>query len=135
MTITPDQARELLDGATPGPWVKCRDRDGDPLPVVVSTPRGDRHHIMTAEPACSEERAQADTGLIAAAPDLAHTIAGMEWEYGLRQPRPEPHAEGELYTSWGYRLFAAKAAFAGLTDRGVECYIVRRLVGPVEVTE
>ena len=68
--------------------------------------------------------------------DLAQTIAGMEWEYGLRQPRPEPHAEGELYTSWGYRLFAAKAAFAGLTDRGVECYIVRRLVGPVEeVTE
>lgn len=69
------------------------------------------------------------------APDLAQTIAGMEWEYGLQQPRPEPHAEGELYTSWGYRLFAANAAFAGLTERGVECYIVRRLVGPVEVAE
>lgn len=135
MNITPDQARELLNGATPGPWVKRRDRDGDQLPVVVSTTRGDRHHIMTAEPAASPERQQADTTLIAAAPDLAQTIAGMEWEYGLRQPCPEPDAEGELYTSWGYRLFAAKAAFAGLTDRGVECYIVRRLVGPVEEAE
>ena len=84
MTIAPDQAAELLAGTTPGPWVKRRDRDGGQLPVVVSTPRGDRHHIMTAEPACSEERAQADTGLIAAAPALAQTIAGMKTEYAVQ---------------------------------------------------
>lgn len=74
MTVTPDQARELLDGVTPGPWKKRRDRDGTPIAVVVSAGPTDRHHIMTAEPACSEERAQADTGLIAAAPDLAQTV-------------------------------------------------------------
>ena len=74
MTITPDQAHDLLDGATPGPWKKRRDRDGTPIAVVVSAGPTDRHHIMTAEPACSEERAQADTGLIAAAPDLAQTV-------------------------------------------------------------
>ena len=84
MTIAPDQAAELLAGTTPGPWVKRRDRDGGQLPVVVSTPRGDRHHIMTAEPACSEERAQADTGLIAAAPALAQTIAGMTAQYAVQ---------------------------------------------------
>ena len=83
MSITPDQARALLDGATPGPWKKRRDRDGTPIAVVVSAGPTDRHHIMTAEPACSEERAQADTGLIAAAPDLALTIAGMTAQYAV----------------------------------------------------
>ena len=84
MTITPDQAQTLLDGATPGPWKKRRDRDGTPIAVVVSAGPTDRHHIMTAEPACSEERAQADTGLIAAAPDLAQTIAGMTAQYAVQ---------------------------------------------------
>lgn len=107
MTITPDQARQLLAAHTPGNY---------------SLTMGARFPTGVAK-------------LALAAPDLARTIAGMEWEYGLRQPRPEPHAEGELYTSWGYRLFAAKATFARLTDRGVECHIVRRLVGPVEVVE
>ena len=82
--ITPDQAQTLLDGATPGPWKKRRDRDGTPIAVVVSAGPTDRHHIMTAEPACSEERAQADTGLIAAAPALAQTIAGMKTEYAVQ---------------------------------------------------
>lgn len=83
MTITPDQADRLKQAATPGPWVKRRDLDGNPLPVVVSTSRGDRHHIMTADPAASPERKQADTDLIAAAPDLAQTIAGMSEELSL----------------------------------------------------
>ncbi|WP_312800938.1 hypothetical protein [Corynebacterium variabile] len=132
MNITPDQARELLDGATPGPWML------NPHGCILvddgtDDPPGPHGFIGTMYRNDPDDTANGE--LMAAAPDLAQTIAGMEWEYGLRQPRPEPHAEGELYTSWGYRLFAAKAAFAGLTDRGVECYIVRRLVGPVEVTE
>lgn len=67
-----------------------------------------------------------------AAPDMAETIAVMEYDYGIQQPRPEPHMAGHLTTSWGYRLSAAKATYAGLTDHGVECHIVRRLVGPTE---
>lgn len=138
MTITPDQAQHLLDGATPGPWRALHDQwedeDGTPCEdfYVLGGPDGILH---TEDFDPDTHNPVANTTLAAAAPDLAQTIAGMEWEYGLRQPRPEPHAEGELYTSWGYRLFAAKAAFAGLTDRGVECYIVRRLVGPVEVID
>lgn len=122
MNITPEQAQEWLDWAIPGPWEASFDE------VYCAT----RLYAWGE----GDEIEDGDSWELARhAPDLAQTIAGMEWEYGLRQPRPEPHAEGELYTSWGYRLFAAKAAFAGLTDRGVECYIVRRLVGPVEVTE
>lgn len=131
MNITPDQARELLDGATPGPW-ELRDTDALMNGRAFHLRQSGKPGIRVSATTYGHND---DPELIAAAPDLAQTIAGMEWEYGLRQPRPEPHAEGELYTSWGYRLFAAKAAFAGLTDRGVECYIVRRLVGPVEVTE
>lgn len=123
MTITPDQARELLDGATNGPWAKRCDQDGNPLPVVVSTSRGDRHHIMTADPAASPARQQADTALIAAAPDLAQAIAGMRWEYGVEQAtgttqwfRSRPMAEAHAEVRGAFRL-------------------VRRLVGPAEVVE
>lgn len=127
MTIAPDQAAELLAGTTPGPWVKRRDRDGGQLPVVVSTPRGDRHHIMTAEPACSEERAQADTGLIAAAPDLAQTIAGMRWEYRVEEWSGEYWYPCETWTD-DFSLYD------GCTPRKTE-RLVRRLAGPAEVTE
>ena len=131
MNITPDQARELLDGATPGPW-NLDEHDAIMNGRAFRLRQPGKPGIRVSATTYGHND---DPELIAAAPDLAQTIAGMEWEYGLRQPRPEPHAEGELYTSWGYRLFAAKAAFAGLTDRGVECYIVRRLVGPVEVID
>ena len=125
MTITPDQARKLLDGATPGPWVKRCDQDGNPLPVVVSTSRGDRHHIMTADPAASPARQQADTDLIAAAPDLAQTVidqakrieeleaqlAGVQWEYGVEQAtgttqwfRSRPMAEAHAEARGAFRL-------------------------------
>lgn len=132
MNITPDQAQEWLDNADLGSL--------EPVPEDPDyTDHDDEWELHeVGEPAfvtLPVPNAYQVVALLAAAPDLAQTIAGMEWEYGLRQPRPEPHAEGELYTSWGYRLFAAKAAFAGLTDRGVECYIVRRLVGPVEVID
>ena len=137
MTITPDQARELLDGATPGPWKKRRDRDGTPIAVVVSAGPTERHHIMTAEPACSEERAQADTGLIAAAPDLAQTIAGMTEEWGVERDRPcSAYIDGTVarWTAWiGDEARARKAC--AMLPRGGNPRLVRRLVGPVEVTE
>ena len=131
MNITPEQADQWSQRATGGPWY-VHTVPGHPDETCIYDETGNM--CIAVEPAGSDYL-EADLTIAAAAPDLAQTIAGMEWEYGLRQPRPEPHAEGELYTSWGYRLFAAKAAFAGLTDRGVECYIVRRLAGPVEVVD
>ncbi|MGC3905716.1 hypothetical protein ACYB2S_13835 [Corynebacterium variabile] len=132
MNITPAQARELLDGATPGPWVKRRDQDGNPLPVVVSTSRGDRHHIMTADPAAAPERQQADTDLIAAATDLAHTIAGMrsEWRAEVREVWGAWLPVSNWTTEDDARLRLASNQLKGATTR-----LVRRLVGPVEVAE
>ena len=122
--ITPDQAQTLLDGATPGPWKKRRDRDGTPIAVVVSAGPTDRHHIMTAEPACSEERAQADTGLIAAAPALAQTIAGMRWEYAVEHL-------GHV-SPWGSRESAEDDLRYYLRTSMFIPHLVRRLVGPAE---
>lgn len=141
MTITPAQASELLDGATPGPWVKRRDQDGNPTSVVVSTARGDRHHIMTADPAASPERQQADTALIAAAPYLAQTIAGMTEEWGVEVDgnalfpvNEEWHPNGEYFTESRADAEAVRDRMAKLNPHN-RYLLVRRLVGPVEVAE
>lgn len=124
MTITPDQARELLDGATPGPWKKRRDRDGNPTPVVVSAGPTDRHHIMTAEPASSTDRQQGDTAIIAAAPDMAETIAGMRWQIGVHAGDEDIWAETP-----------EEEALAVMAGKRPEVRLIRRLVGPVETVE
>ena len=119
MNITPDQARALLDGATPGPWC-LRETD------VLMNARA--FHIRKVGQPGIRVRATTyghndDPELIAAAPDMAETIAEMQWEYGVEQatgttrwfrsrPMAEAHAE-----AWGaFRL-------------------VRKLVGPVEVID
>lgn len=99
--MTPDEARDLLDGTTPGPWVRRRDADGNPTPVVVSAGPTDRHHIMTAEPAASPERQQADTRLIAAAPGLAAMIAGMRAEYAVEHQHT-PGGQWHQVTGWSH---------------------------------
>ena len=104
--MTPDEARDLLDGTTPGPWVRRRDADGNPTPVVVSAGPTDRHHIMTAEPAAPPERQQADTALIAAAPTLAAMIAGMREEWGVKW-NDDPNSPPD----WGFPTRAAAEAW------------------------
>lgn len=99
--MTPDEARRLLDGTTPGPWVRRRDADGNPTPVVVSAGPTDRHHIMTADPAASPERQQADTALIAAAPTLAAMRAGMHTEYAVEH-QIVPGGQWYQVTGWSH---------------------------------
>lgn len=70
--ITPEQARALLDAATPGPWhVHTRDRhiDGETETwlYVGDTP------ALTV-----------DHNLMSAAPDLAAVVAGLRVEYAVR---------------------------------------------------
>ena len=132
MTITPDQADRLKRDATDGPWMLDQ-QDPDEVPMIMSMRVENGTVIGTYIAECVEE--DGDARLIAAAPDMAETIAGMEYDYGIQQPRPEPHMAGHLMTSWGYRLSAAKATYAGLTDHGVECHIVRRLVSAPEVID
>lgn len=65
MTITPDQARALLDEATPGPWTASE------CTGFIAAAEGERA-VLTAERGdwwCEE-----DHRLAAAAPDLAQTV-------------------------------------------------------------
>lgn len=72
MNITPDQASELIYGATHGPWTRTTmgalmDTDGE---YLVRGPDGNMHN--------------ADANLAAAAPDLAATIAGLTWQWAVK---------------------------------------------------
>lgn len=122
MTITPDQARELLDGATPGPWRSEYDNEiieADTSTVLYNTDGavGWGHNI------------EHDVPLASAAPDLAQTIAGMRWEYAVEHE----HSPGSwhLVTEWGPEENPYQPGYGPGDDERV----VRRLVGPVEVID
>ena len=105
--ITGQQARELLDGTTPGPWTATADHimrvgweqrererspwdDDDLIPWLADE---SEHVLMNPEPEwkpLTENRA--DMLLAAAAPDLAETVA---WLYG-REPQ-QSHASGGVF--------------------------------------
>lgn len=126
MNITPDQARELLDGASDGPW-EHGDVPGpgeDPTRATEVYQPGEPGAIAYVQPNT------ADVKLIAATPDLAQTIAGMEWqwsverltEYGSRWLIDRPWTcDRELAETWLRKYDGSR--------------LVRRLVGPVEEAE
>ena len=107
MTITPEQERELLDGATAKPGESWEDFDMDEI------------H--------------------GSAVDLAETIAGMEWEWGvdangnsLFPVNEEFHPSGEYFTECRADAEGVRDRMAKLNPH-VHYRIVRRIVGPVEV--
>lgn len=129
MTITPDQASELLDGATPGPWGRTgmgalTDTDGKAL---VTDPDGNM--------------SSADADLAAAAPDMAETIAGMTEEWGvdangdaLFPVREEGHPMGSYFTPDRAEAEVVRARMAKLNPH-VNYLLVRRMVSVAEVIE
>ncbi|MBP2333311.1 hypothetical protein [Corynebacterium freneyi] len=77
--MTPDEARALLDGTTPGPWLSDLDRNSDePRGIYAVVAQGDG---LTTRLIAEEIVEEADTALIAAAPTLATMAAGMRPEY------------------------------------------------------
>ena len=119
MTITPDQAQTLLDGATPGPWGRTQmgaltDTDGK---VLVHGPDGNMD--------------DGDANLAAAAPDLAQTIAGMRWEYALETLWGTGH-DWAVTTGW---FPTPERAWADLALDTGPTRIVRRLVSETEVID
>lgn len=107
MTITPDQARELLDGATPGPWYVHTDPD---LAQTVIE-QGKRIEELEAQHA--------------------------EWEYTFQtRPRGLPWRQWTTQEDWFDTRDAAYRAAVNVQDAGsFNCRLVRRLVGPVEEAE
>ena len=127
MTITPDQARELLDGATQGPWRALHDQwedeDGTPCEdfYVLGGPDGILH---TEDFDPDTHNPVANTALAAAAPALAQTIAGMRWEYAVEHL-------GHV-SPWGSRESAEDDLRYYLRTSMFIPHLVHRLVGPAE---
>lgn len=128
MTITPDQARELLDGATPGPWTMHRYIPEDFIRVTGEDLKDIADNGIVED---------GDAHLIAAAPDLAQAIAGMTEEWGVERDRPgTAYIDGtvaRLIAWFGDEASARKAC--AMLPRGGNPRLVSRLVGPVEVVE
>lgn len=124
--ITPDQADQWAQTATDGPWYVHTDPD-DPDETYIYDETGNM--CIVADPAGSAYLA-ADLALAAAAPDLAQTIAGMRWEW---------RCEADFDGTWaGLTTWESSPDYARATMQRRHRYpvrLVRRLVGPGEVTE
>ena len=86
--MTPDEARRLLDGTTPGPWewVDCDDEGGG-VHMALRNPAGDKA-VITEDAESYQSGVTGtpeDLRLCAAAPTLAAMIAGMREEYQAEQ--------------------------------------------------
>lgn len=71
--MTPEQARQLLEGTTPAPWEH-------------SNPDGITEISASGEAIATDANPK-DAPLIAAAPDMAKMIAGMRTEYAVQVRR------------------------------------------------
>lgn len=157
MTITPAEARELLDGATPGPWHAICEKvnSGEPIPVgIVSecADTDDRGYPIGNIHVFDQGAGQAeDNVLAAAAPDLAQTvidqaatIAGMTEEWGVAHDGNVicldfygTEAEEPGHQRWTESRTRAEkwAAYMRGVFPGETYHIARRTVGPVEVID
>src|SRR5699024_3307814 len=70
-------AKQLLDGATPAPWVTGgKDESGN---IYIGNPSGDGNLVATS--------GICDAELIAAAPELAQALVEETWEYSYQELR------------------------------------------------
>lgn len=109
--MTPDQAHDLLDGTTPGPWFFDDTIDGRVLKIGPIAPYG-------YELECSTD----DAALAAHAPTLAATVAGMRPEYAVSLSDGTPVGSG-----WGTYETAQEDMDAWRKD-GYDAHIVRRYI-------
>lgn len=134
MTITPEQADRLKKNATDGPWMLNQQGcilvdDG------TDAPPGPHGFIGTMWKNGHPDE-EANGLLMAAAPDLAHTIAGMTWQHAVEVYNADAKCWIQSSNWISNRKVAEQdidaysRAYGGAPTR-----LVRRLVGPVEVTE
>mgnify|MGYP007130077801 FL=1 len=101
--MTPDQARALLDGTTPGPW-RLHEVKGHPHLRYITT--GEGHSGDPTAPVCipvdvTSREGAANMTLKAAAPDMAHMIAAMRTEYAIEHQHT-PGGQWHQVTGWSH---------------------------------
>ena len=123
-------AKQLLDGATPGKW---RAADSDIIAEDIN-----RFIATVSEYSGLDEPSEeyANVQLIAAAPELAQALAEETWEYTYhikRQGEWEPTRNMETHREdwWDDRLEVVETVEL-LRASGFEARIVRRRVSPPE---
>ena len=127
-------AKQLLAGTTPAPWVTGgKDESGN---IYVGNPSEEGNLVATV--------GSADADLIAAAPELAQALAEETWEYAVAfkstngmgyldrsgQPQPWP-----LLAAWYLTKENAQVALMSSVYRKESLCIVRRRVSPIYMAE
>ena len=128
MTITPEQARELLANQSErgALWNADWNFTDRTAAIVREDSPGDEvmEILFNGDDTAFSD---GDLTLAAAAPDLAQTIAAQKWEYGVEYLGRVTH--------WGSREFAENDLEEYLEVGVFLARLVRRLVGPAEVAE
>ena len=133
-------AKQLLDGATPGPWEwEARKYRGhsDCHHDWLGSEHGTALVTFDSEEYSSwVESTDSDKTLIAAAPELAQALAEETYEYAVQAKigsKWEYMQDGFFRDAWFSELRKAKAGARELRSIGKETRIVRRRVSPPEV--
>lgn len=128
--IGPERAKELREGAQPGPWEYK-------YPHVETM--GGLSLLTVADPEYGVIN-EGDGPLVAAAPDLAETIAGMTYEYtvyvyGDGKLIMQCGFEDDEVAGWTDNFTVAAYLRESLVEDGRDARLVRRLVTAPEVVE
>lgn len=149
--MTPEKAQELLEAATPGPW----ERHPDKPRALCNLERKFAVHMELVKDRGLEPDPEdvANTELIAAAPELAETVAGLRFMYGVAVEMPhgtgylaedmdgdiwvhsDPHFPAVMWFEWDRD--AEDVAYFWNKDHPehATARVVRHLVGDPEVAE
>ena len=134
-------AKQLLDGATPGPWelISGEIHQIQHTPEQCTSIRCDHRWPVLSE-SWGESAAvvaeDEDLALMAAVPELAQALAEETWEYAVQAKtgsKWEYMQDGFFRDAWFSELRKAKAGARELRSIGKETRIVRRRVSPPEV--
>ena len=128
--MTPDKARDLLDGTTPGPWEWREGKDQNGEFVALCGPDGaDALRTWDGDLYASGiHGTDADKALTAAAPTLAALAAGMRPEYRAEQ---QVHVGVWLPICGWYDHYTAQF-FATVVGEGVTRVVRRYVTEPEE---
>ena len=136
-------AKQLLDGATPGPWqlINGEIHQIQHTPEQCTSIRCDHRWPVLSE-SWGESAAvvaeDEDLALMAAVPEMAQALAEETYEYAVQAKigsRWECKQDGFFRDAWFSELRKAKEGARELRSIGKETRIVRRRVSPPEVME
>lgn len=128
--ITPDEARDLLDGTTPGPWTMHRPCPEDFIRVTGEDLKDIADNGIVED---------ADARLIAAAPELAQAIAGMQVEYTVEYSQDAGETWHSMRRNIQTRESAEEtlliASYPTTSNQRLRYRIVQRLISTPEVID